>query len=74
MERRRYEAARLARPIVCPQHVLALRDNVVVRVESLLRNEPDADESMDGGDEQGAARIASEIRSQIIEVHRMFGS
>jgi hypothetical protein len=44
----------------------------VIRAQSLLRHEPDADESMYGADEQRSARIPPDVHSQIFELRRMF--
>jgi hypothetical protein len=44
----------------------------VSRAQSLLRREPDADESMYSTDEQRAARIPPDVHSQILELRRMF--
>jgi hypothetical protein len=46
----------------------------VIRAQSLLRREADADESMYGADEQQAARIPPDIHSQILELRRMFSA
>ena len=44
----------------------------VIRAQSLLRREPDADESTYGADAQQAARIPPDVDSQILELRRMF--
>jgi hypothetical protein len=44
----------------------------VIRAQSLLRRQPDADESMYGADKQRAARIPPDVHSQILELRRMF--
>jgi hypothetical protein len=46
----------------------------VIRVQSLLRREPDSDESTYGADEQRAARIPPDVQSQILELRRMFAA
>jgi hypothetical protein len=46
----------------------------VIRAQSLLPREPDADESMYGADEQRAARIPPDVHTQILELRRMFAA
>jgi hypothetical protein len=46
----------------------------VIRAQSLLRREPDGDESMYDAEEQRAARIPPDVHSQILELRRMFAA
>jgi hypothetical protein len=48
--------------------------NEVIRAQSLLRREPDINESMYGADKQRAARIPPDVHTQILELRRMFAA
>ena len=46
----------------------------VIRAQSLLRREPDGNESTYDAEEQRAARIPPDVHSQILELRRMFAA
>jgi hypothetical protein len=48
--------------------------NEVIRAQSLLRREPDINESTYGADKQRAARIPPDVHMQILELRRMFAA
>ena len=54
------------------ESVWGFNPDEVIRSQNLLRREPEADEPVYGADEQRAARIPSDVDSQILELRRLF--